>query len=65
MALQGLKDTLIEIGKFNGMERNVNKTKVMICPRQPSPVQIMADQKQLENVEYLNYLDSMITSVAR
>jgi len=49
-------DRLIGIGKFNGMERNVDKTKVMICSRQPSPIQIMTDQNQLENVEYLNYL---------
>jgi hypothetical protein len=33
--------------------------------RQPSPMKIMIDQKQLENVEYFNYLGSMITSDAR
>jgi hypothetical protein len=42
------------------MEMNVEKTKVMRILRQPSPVQIMIDQKQLENVEYFNYLGSMI-----
>ena len=34
------------------MEMNVEKTKVMRISRQPSPVTIMIDQKQLENVEY-------------
>ena len=29
-----------------------------------SPLQIMTDQKQLENVEYFNYLCSMITTDA-
>jgi hypothetical protein len=28
------------------MEMNVEKTKVMIISRQPSPIQIMMDQKQ-------------------
>jgi hypothetical protein len=38
------------------------KTKVMRISRQPSPIKIMIDQKQLENVEYLS---SMITNDAR
>jgi hypothetical protein len=37
------------------MEMNVGKTKVMKISRQPSPMKIMIDQKQLENVEYFNY----------
>lgn len=65
MALQGLIYRLIEIGKFSGMERNVDKTKVMIHSRQPSPEQIMIDQNQLENVEHSNYMDSTITNDAR
>jgi hypothetical protein len=32
---------------------------------QPSPIKIMIDQKQLENVENFNYLGSMITNDAR
>jgi len=44
---------------------NVEKTKVLRISRQSSPVQILIDQKQLENVEYLNYLCSMITKDAR
>jgi hypothetical protein len=41
------------------------KAKVMRISRQPSPMKIMIDQKQLENVEYFNYLGSMITNDAR
>jgi hypothetical protein len=48
---------------WNGM--NVEKTKVMRISRQPSPIKIMIDQKQSENVEYFNYLGSMITNDAR
>ena len=33
--------------------------------RQPSPIQIMIDQKQPENVGYISYLGSMITNYAR
>lgn len=36
------------------------KTEVMRISRQQSTVQIMIDQKQQENVEYLNYLHSLI-----
>jgi hypothetical protein len=38
------------------MTMNVEKTNVMRISRQPFPVQIMIEQKQLENVEYLKYL---------
>ena len=41
------------------------KTMVIRISRQPSPIQIMLDQKQLKNVEYFNYLGSMITKYAR
>jgi hypothetical protein len=63
--LQGMIDRLIEIGRHCGMEMNVEKTRVMRISRQPSPMKIMIDQKQLEDVEYFNYLDSMITNDAR
>jgi hypothetical protein len=53
--LQGIIDRLIEIGRRYGMEMNVGKTKVMKISRQRSPMKIMIDQKQLENVEYFNY----------
>jgi hypothetical protein len=55
---------LTEIGRRYGMEMNVGKTKVMRISRQPSPIIIMIDQKQLENVEYFSYLGSMITNDA-
>jgi len=44
---------------------NMEKAKVMRISRQPSPVQIMIHQKQLENVEHFNYLGSKITNDAR
>jgi hypothetical protein len=47
------------------MEMNVKRTKVMRISRQPFPIQIMIDQKQPENVGYINYLGSMITNDAR
>jgi hypothetical protein len=56
MVLQGMISRLIEIERYNGMEKNVEKIKVMRILRQSSPVQIMIDQKQLENVEYFHYL---------
>jgi hypothetical protein len=65
LVLQGMIDSLTEIGRCYGMETNVETTKVMIINRQPSPVQIMIDQKQPENVECFNCLGSMITNDAR
>jgi predicted ATP-grasp superfamily ATP-dependent carboligase len=44
---------------------NVEETKVMGNSREPFPVQIMIDQRQLASVEYLNYLGSMIANDAR
>jgi len=44
-----------------GMEMNAEKTKVMRISRQPFPVKIMIDQKQLENVESFKYLGSILT----
>ena len=49
-------DKLIETGGCYGMEMNVEKTKLMIISRQPFPVKIMIDQKQLENAESFKYL---------
>jgi hypothetical protein len=43
--LQGMILRLIEIGRCYGIEMNVEKTKVMRNSRQPSPIQIMKDQK--------------------
>ena len=58
-------DRVIETGRCYGMEMNVERTKVMRILRQPSPIQIMIDQKRLENVEYFNYLGCMITDDAK
>ena len=58
-------DKLIEIGRCYGMEMNVENTKLMRISRQPSPVTIMIDQKQLENVECFKYLGSMLTNDGR
>ena len=41
------------------------KTKVMRISRQPFPLKIMIDQKQLENVESFKYLGSMLTNDGR
>ena len=37
------------------------ETKTIRILREPTPLQVMIDQKQLENVEYLNYLGSIVT----
>ena len=63
--LRGMIYRLNEVGRHYRMEINVEKTKVMRISRQPSPVQIMIDQKQLENVKYFKYLGSMITNDTR
>jgi hypothetical protein len=56
---------LIEMGRRCGMEMNVEETRVMRISRQPSPIQIMIDQKQLKSVKYFNCLVSMITNDAK
>jgi hypothetical protein len=63
--LQGMIESLIEIGRCYGMERSVGNAKVMRISRQTSPVRMMIDQKQPKNVEYFNYLGSMIANDAR
>jgi hypothetical protein len=63
--LRGMIDRLIEIGRRYGMEMNGEKTKVMRISRQPSPIKIMIDQMQLDNVEYFNYFGSTTTNDAR
>jgi hypothetical protein len=54
MVLQSIIDRVIEIGRRYGVEMNVEKTKIMRISRQPYPIKIMIDQKQLKNVEYSN-----------
>ena len=63
--LQGMIDKLIETGRYYGMEISVEKTKVMRISRQPSPITIMIDLKQLENVKCFKYLGSMLTEDGR
>jgi hypothetical protein len=46
-------------------EMNVEKTKVMRISRQPTPVTIKIDQKQLQNVNCFRYLGSMLTDDGR
>jgi polysaccharide deacetylase 2 family uncharacterized protein YibQ len=48
---------------WNGNERGI-KIKTMRNSKQPSRVQNKIEQEK-ENVEYLNYLGSMITNDAR
>ena len=43
----------------------MRKNKAMRISTQPSPAQIMIDQEQLENVEYLNYTRSKIKNYIR
>jgi hypothetical protein len=52
---------LIEVGRCFGMEMSVGKTQVMKISRQPFPVQIVIDQKRLENAEYFNSRNRKIT----
>jgi len=63
--LQDMIDKLIEIGRCYGIEMNMGKTKLMRISRQPFPVKIMIDQKELENVESFKYLGSILTNDGR
>ena len=63
--LRDMIDKLMKIGRCYGMEMNVEKTKVMTISRQLFPIKIMIDQKQLENVESLEYLGSILTNDGR
>ena len=63
--LQGMIDKLIETGRYYGMEMNVGKTRLMRISRQPSPVTITIDQKQLENAKRFKYLGGMLTEEGR
>jgi len=51
-AVQRINDILIEISRFCGMEMKVEQTEVMRITRQPSSVQNMVHQTQLESAEY-------------
>jgi hypothetical protein len=58
-------DKLTEIGRCYGMEIIVEKNKIMGISRQPLPVKIMIDQKQLESVESFKYLGGILTNDGR
>jgi hypothetical protein len=47
------------------MEINVEKTKVMRISRQPFPLEIMTDQKEIKNVDSFKYLGSILTNDGR
>jgi len=55
MVFQAMIDKLTGTRQCYGLEMNVQKLKVITISRQPSPVQIIIDQKQKENMEYFNY----------
>jgi hypothetical protein len=57
--LHGMINRLMAIVRFYGMEMNVEKPKVMKISKKPYPIQITIDKK-MENVEYFNYLESVI-----
>jgi hypothetical protein len=63
--LQGMIDGLTEIGRCYGIEKTVEETKAIRISREPYPLQVMIDQKQLENVKHFNYSDSMKRNNAR
>ena len=63
--LQGVKGELIETGRCYGVKINVERTKEITIPTQPSPIQITKEYQQPENVEYFNYFGSSITNDAR
>ena len=58
--LQGMIHRLIEIGRCCGTQLQAEITKVIRMSGQPSQLQIMIDQKQLENFEYFSCLGNMI-----
>ena len=56
---------ITETGRCYGMGMHVENPKVMRISREPSPIQIMMDQRHLENLKYFNYLGNMVTNDAR
>ena len=53
-------DRPVEIGRYDGIEINVGKINVIRISREPPQLQIMTDEKQVNNVEYFKCLGSMI-----
>ena len=48
--LQDINDRLIKVGKFHGMEMNVENANVIRTSRQSSPAQITTEQDRPENL---------------
>jgi len=48
MVLQDMNDRLIGTSRCYGMDMNVGKYKVMRNSRQPSLIQVMKDQRQMD-----------------
>jgi hypothetical protein len=63
VVLQGMAESLIEIGSCCGMGINLEETEVIKMPRQPSHAQIMVHQVQPKSVEYCSYLGGMINNI--
>ena len=63
--LQGMTNRLREIGRYYGMEKNVEKSKVMSTSQGTFSLEIVIDQKQVECVEYFKFVDSLIGNKAR
>jgi hypothetical protein len=55
MTLLGKTDRLVYVRRFYGMEMSVEKNKTVRISRQPSPVQIVIGQNELDIVEYFKY----------
>jgi hypothetical protein len=62
--IQRMIERQFAIERFCRMGTCVERTNMMRVSRQPSPIQIAIDQKQPKNVEYFNYLGSLMTNDA-
>ena len=60
--IQGMTDCVCEIERYYGTEVNVGKIKVLRVSWQSSPVKILIQKKQLEDVEYFNCLGGVMTN---
>jgi len=63
--IQGMISRITGTGICYGMEMKVKKAKTIRISMKPFQIQIRIDQKQLETVEYFNYLGSLIRIDAR
>jgi len=63
--IQWMISRITGTGICYGMEMKVKNTKTIRISMQPFPIQIIIDQKQLEAIEYFNYLGSLIRNDAR